>query len=150
MQLNFDYYYGDEAEQYSFYRISKVLINGVRFGAVSLDAKFLYGLLLDRMALSVKNGWLDESGRVYIIFTVADVMESLGCAEQKANKLLNELDNVRGIGLIERKKRGLGKPNVIYVKKFISREQISPTPKESAPSQSQIKSCENHKQIILT
>ena len=82
---------------------------------------------------------------MYIIFTVADVMENLGCAEQKANKLLNELDNVRGIGLIERKRRGLGKPNVIYVKTFVSREQISPMPKESALSQSQIKSCENHK-----
>ena len=145
MQLNFDYYYGDEAKQYSFYRIPKVLMKDVRFSIVSLDAKFLYGLMLDRMALSVKNGWLDESGRVYIIFTVADVMESLGCAEQKANKLLSELDNVRGIGLIERKRRGLGKPNVIYVKKFIRREQITPTPKEPVPSKPQIKSCENHK-----
>ena len=78
MQLNFDYYYGDEAEQYSFYRIPKVLMKDVRFSIVSLDAKFLYGLMLDRMALSVKNGWLDDSGRVYIIFTVADV---IGCAE---------------------------------------------------------------------
>ena len=100
------------------------------------------------MALSLKNGWLDESGRVYIIFTVSDVMESLGCAEKKANKLLSELDNVRGIGLIERKRRGLGKPNVIYVKKFISSEQISPTPKEAVPSQSQIRKCENHKSRI--
>ena len=102
------------------------------------------------MALSLKNGWLDESGRVYIIFTVSEVMESLGCAEKKANKLLSELDNVRGIGLIERKRRGLGKPNMIYVKKFISREQISLTPEETISSQSQIKKCENHKQIILT
>ena len=108
MQLNFDYYYGDEAEQYSFYRIPKVLMNDVHFSAVSLDTKLLYGLLLDRMALYIKNGWLDESGRVYIIFTIADVMESLSCAEQKANKRLNELDNVRGKGLIERKRCGLG------------------------------------------
>ena len=143
MQLNFDYYYGNEAEQFSFYRIPKVLLSGIRFRTVSLDAKVLYGLLLDRMSLSVKNGWLDEGGRVYIIFTIADVMETLGCAEQKASKLLNELDSAKGVGLIERKRRGLGKPNVIYVKKFIDRAQTSPEP--PIPSQSQIKNCENHK-----
>ena len=118
MPLNLDYYYGNEAEQYSFYRIPKVFFTDVRFKEVSAEAKILYGFLLDRMALSVKNGWLDECGRVYIIFPVADVMENLGCAEQKANKLLNELDGAKGIGLIERKRRGLGKPNVIYVKKL--------------------------------
>ena len=86
-----------------------------------MEAKVLYGLLLDRMGLSVKNNWLDGEGRVYIIFTIADVMETLGCAEQKANKLLNELDCAKGVGLIERVRRGLGKPNVIYVKNFICR-----------------------------
>ena len=143
MPLNLDYYYGNEAEQFSFYRIQKVLLSDIRFRTVSLDAKVLYGLLLDRMSLSVKNGWLDEGGRVYIIFTIADVMETLGCAEQKANKLMNELDSAKGVGLIERKRRGLGKPNVIYVKKFIDRAQTSPEP--LIPLQSQIKNCENHK-----
>ena len=108
MPLNLDYYYGNEAEQFSFYRIPKVLLSGIRFRTVSLDAKVLYGLLLDRMSLSVKNGWLDEGGRVYIIFTIADVMETLGCAEQKANKLMNELDSAKGVGLIERKGAVLG------------------------------------------
>ena len=102
-----------------------------------MEAKLLYGLLLDRMALSVKNGWLDEEGRVYIVFTIASVMETLGCAEQKANKLLKELDASKGVGLIERVRRGLGKPNVIYVKNFVDKTQ---------PCQkSQIKNCENHK-----
>ncbi|MCM1064697.1 MAG: replication initiator protein A [Eubacterium sp.] len=126
MPLTLDYYYGNEAEQYSFYRIPKVLFTDRRFRGVSVEAKVLYGLLLDRMALSVKNGWLDGDGRVYIIFTVADVMETLACAEQKANKLLGELDAVKGIGLIERKRRGLGKPNVIYVKYFITGPQTPP------------------------
>ena len=85
---------------------------------------------------------------MYIIFTVADAMESLDCAEQKANILRNELDNVKGLGLIERKRCGLGKPNVIYVKKFMNKEQISPTPKQLIPSQSQIKNCENRKSKI--
>nr|WP_304429540.1 DUF6017 domain-containing protein [uncultured Acetatifactor sp.] len=138
MPLQLDYYYGNEAEQYSFYRIPKILFTDPLFKGVSVEAKVLYGLLLDRMGLSVKNNWLDGEGRVYIIFTIADVMETLGCAEQKANKLLNELDCAKGVGLIERVRRGLGKPNVIYVKNFICRA------KPGQP-ESQIKNCENHK-----
>ena len=107
MPLQLDYYYGNEAEQYSFYRIPKILFTDPLFKGVSVEAKVLYGLLLDRMGLSVKNNWLDGEGRVYIIFTIADVMETLGCAEQKANKLLNELDCSKGVGLIERVRRGL-------------------------------------------
>ena len=80
---------------------------------MSTDAKTLYGILLDRMGLSVKNGWLDEQGRVYIIFPVQEVMDALGCADNKATKLFRELEK---FGLIERKRRGLGKPNLIYVK----------------------------------
>ena len=144
MPLQLDYYYGNEAEQYSFYRIPKVLFTDSRFKGLSVEAKVLYGLLLDRMALSVRNNWLDQDGRVYIIYTIADVMETLGCAEQKANKLLNELDAAKGVGLVERVRRGLGKPNVIYVKNFISGG------KPDTRQESQIKNCENHKQIILT
>lgn len=136
MPLNLDYYYGNEAEQYSFYRIPKMLFTDMRFKDISVEAKILYGLLLDRMALSVKNSWMDENGRVYIIFTVAEIMGTLGCAEQKANKLLNELDSKNGVGLIERKRRGLGKPNIIYVKNFI--DQVP-------PPNTQIQKCEKHK-----
>ena len=123
MPLKLDYYYGKESEQYSFYRIPKLLFTDARFKDVSVEAKVLYGLLLDRMALSARNNWLDGEGRVYIIFTVAEVMETLGCAEQKANKLLSELDHIKGVGLIEKKRRGLGKPNVIYVKNFLEKAQ---------------------------
>lgn len=147
MPLELDYYYGNEAEQYSFYRIPKLLFTDARFKGVSVEAKVLYGLLLDRMALSVKNSWLDGEGRVYIIFTIADVMEMLGCAEQKANKLLNELDCAKGVGLIERVRRGLGKPNVIYVKNFMDRScpQQHEKPRQEESQKSQIKNCENHK-----
>lgn len=148
MPLELDYYYGNEAEQYSFYRIPKILFTDSRFKGISVEARVLYGLLLDRMALSIKNSWLDGDGRVYIIYTIADVMEMLGCAEQKANKLLRELDMEKGVGLIERKRRGLGKPNVIYVKNFASRENNTKakSQKENALVQeSQIKNCENHK-----
>ena len=145
MPLDLDYYYGNEAEQYSFYRIPKILFTDARFRGVSVEAKVLYGLLLDRMALSVRNNWLDREGRVYIIFTVADVMELLGCAQQKANKLLNELDSTKGVGLIERIRRGLGKPNVIYVKNFTGRPRPGQERRERDDAESQIKKCENHK-----
>ena len=116
----FDYYYGTEAEQFSFFRIPRVLIQDSRFKQVSTDAKLLYGLMLDRMSLSMKNGWLDEENRVYIIYTLENIMEDLNCGKDKGVKILAELDTVKGIGLIERKKRGLGKPSIIFVKNFAS------------------------------
>ena len=119
--MTLNYFYGDQAEQFSFYRIPKVLFTDDRFRSISAEAKVLYGILLDRMCLSQKNGWFDDDGRVYIIFTLDEIMSSIGCAVQKAAKLLNELDNKSG--LIERKRQGLGKPNVIYVKNFISGAQ---------------------------
>ena len=126
----YDYFYGAEADQFSFYRIPKVLFTEKRFQGISAEAKVLYGLLLDRMSLSARNGWLDEEGRVYIIFSVEDIMTSMGCANQKAAKLLYELESK--CSLIERKRQGLGKPNLIYVKNFVT------------PSESHFKKCENH------
>ena len=116
----YDYFYGAEAEQFFFYRIPKVLFTEERFRSVSAEAKVLYGLLLDRMSLSCKNGWLDKEGRVYIIFTIEEVMTALGCADQKAGKLLHELESK--CRLIERKRQGLGKPNLIYVKNFVDKD----------------------------
>ena len=80
-QIQFDYYYGIEAEQFSFYRVPRLLIKDERFKGLSSDAKLLYGLMLDRMSLSMKNGWLDEENRAYIIYTLDNVMEDLGCAK---------------------------------------------------------------------
>lgn len=115
--LNLDYY-GNEAEQYSFYRIPKALLTDPRYKGVSIEAKVLYGLLLDRMGLSVKNGWMDSERRVYIYFTQEDAMALMRCGKDKATKLFRELDQ-DGIGLIERKKQGRGRPTQIYVKNFI-------------------------------
>lgn len=117
--MSFDYFYGQEADSFSFYRIPKVLITDVHFKGLSTDAKLLYGLLLDRMSLSMRNGWLDEDDRVYIYYTLEEVQSDLGCAHGKAVKLLAELDSAKGIGLIERVRQGLGKPDIIYVKQFI-------------------------------
>ena len=70
--MTLDYFYGQAGELFSFYRIPKALFQEPRFQSLSTDAKTLYGILLDRMSLSAKNGWLDEQGRVFIIFTIED------------------------------------------------------------------------------
>ena len=116
-QMPLDYFYGGQADLFSFYRLPKALFVDPRFRSISAESKILYGLLLDRMGLSVKNGWTDDTGRVYIIFTTEEIMEALYCADNKATKLMKELESC---GLIERKRRGLGKPSLIYVKNFIS------------------------------
>ena len=115
--MTLDYFYGQAGELFSFFRIPKALFQEQRFQNLSTDAKILYGILPDRMNLSAKNGWRDEQGRVYIIYTVREVQESLCCAEHKAVKLFRELED---IGLVKRKRRGLGRPSLIYVKDFSS------------------------------
>ena len=115
IERSLDYFYGQAGELFSFYRIPKALFQEQRFQTLSTDAKTLYGILLDRMSLSAKNGWLDEQGRVFIIFTIEDVKRALCCADNKATKMLRELEE---FGLIERKRRGLGKPSLVYVKNF--------------------------------
>ena len=121
-KIQFDYFRGMEAEQYSFYRVPKVLFTAECFKSLSCEAKVLYGLMLDRMSLSIKNRWFDDEDRVYIIFTVDEIAELMNCGTQKAVKLIKELDTSNGIGLIEKKRLGLGKPNVIYVKNFLIKE----------------------------
>ena len=111
----FDYFYEEQSENYSFYKIPKVLFTESVFEPLSTDAKVLYGLLLDRVSLSKKNAWIDNNGRVYVFYTIENVKTSMRCANTKACSLLKELDE---FGLIERKKRGLCKPTIIYVKDF--------------------------------
>ena len=126
--MSYDYFYGQSGELFSYFRIPKALFQDHRFRQLSTDARTLYGILLDRMSLSAKNGWLDEQGRVYIIYTVREVQESLCCAEHKAVKLFRELEDMN---LIERKRRGLGRPSLIYVKDFSSglpKAQVQNTP----------------------
>ena len=127
-----DYFYGQSGELFSYFRIPKALFQDSRFRQLSTDARTLYGILLDRMSLSAKNGWLDEQGRVYIIYTVREVQESLCCAEHKAVKLFRELEQA---DLIERKRRGLGRPSLIFVKNF-SKEKSKMHPLNCANSNS--------------
>ena len=119
--MGFDYFYEEEAEKFSFYRIPKILFTDLRFKELSTEGKVLYGLFLDRVSLSRDNGWIDENKRVYIIFTVEAIRDYLGCSEKSAIKYLAELDES---GLIERKRQGLGKPTLIYVKNFSERQNV--------------------------
>ena len=130
----FDYFYGAQAEQFSFYRVPKVLFTKEQFKQLSAEAKILYGIMLDKLNLSVKNKWGDEKGRVYIIYTIEQIMADMNCADQKATKLLDELE--KKCGLIERKRQGLGKPNLIFVKNFITGVESS--------MMAQIQNRENH------
>ena len=115
MSIKFNYYYGKEAEQFSFFRIPKLLFIDPIFSKLSSDAKVLYGILLDRMSLSMKNEWLDEANKVYIIFTIEEVEGTMNFGRNKAINTMKELEN---FGLIEKKRRGLGKPNIIYIKNY--------------------------------
>jgi hypothetical protein len=118
--MDFDYYYGTEADQFSFYRIPRVLMTGYNFKQLSSDAKILYGLMLDRMSLSMKNGWIDDANKVYIYFTLDEIQESMNCSHTTGTKIVAELDAGNGIGLIERVKQGQGRPARIYVKNLNS------------------------------
>ena len=127
----FDYYYREEADQFSFIRIPKQLFIDPAFSDLSTDAKLVYGLLLDRMSLSRKNDWFDENNRVYIVFTIDEMVNTLNCGRDKSIKILQELDSENGIGLIEKKRLGRGKPNIIYVKNFIQNENMAENIKEN-------------------
>ena len=117
-RLDLNYYYGQEAEQFTFYRLPKALITDPRFNDVSNNAKLLYGLMLDRMSLSAKNGWFDEENRVYIKYAVATIMEDLNCSKPTAVGMIRELQNIGLIDVVQQN----GFANIIYVKNFISEE----------------------------
>ncbi len=118
-KIVFDYFYGQEADMHSFYRIPKLLFTNDQFKLLSTDAKVLYGLMLDRMSLSIKNKWFDKENKAYIYFSIENTMEMLGCKKNKAIDTIKELDAETGIGLIEKKRQGQGKPAIIYVKSFV-------------------------------
>ena len=146
-EIQFDYFHGMEAEQYTFFRIPKILFTAECFKTISCEAKVLYGLLLDRMSLSIKNRWFDEEDRVYIIFTVEEIAELMNCGTQKAVRLLKELDSEKGIGLVEKRRLGLGKPNVIYVKNFMVKQPEKEEKEPEKPVNTQ--NCENHNSRVV-
>ena len=114
--MQFRYFYGSQADQFSFIRIPKLLLVDPTFAPLSIPAKLLYAVLLDRMTLSSKNGWFDDENRVYIIYQIGEIQDDLGFTKKKAMELLAELEE---FGLLEKKRRGQGLPNILYVKSFL-------------------------------
>ena len=115
--MAYEYFYGRESEKFMFYRIPKLLFQIDELKKLPIEAKVLYGMLLDRVGLSAENGWIDDKGRIFIIYTVADAAKALGCSLKKTVGIIKELEE---IGLVEKKRRGMGKPNLIYVKNFLN------------------------------
>ena len=152
MSTSFAYYTAQESEQFTFYRIPKALFTDPTFSKLSAEAKLLYGLMLDRMGLSRRSGWIDRQGRVYIYFTHTEIQESLQCGHNKAVRLLKELD--QGLGLIRRKRQGLGRPDRIYVMNFVSAQSSqngsSETPGVQEPPKTELQLSENGNSGIET
>ena len=137
--MAFNYYYGSQAEQFSFVRIPRIMLTDKAFQTLSITSKVLYGVLLDRMSLSMKNNWFDEENRVYIIYQIGEIMEDLGLTKKKAMDLLQELE---AFGLLEKKRRGHGLPNILYVKNFMPEsgsrgDQTGTSESESEPDHSE-------------
>lgn len=118
--MDFDYFYNKEAERFNFLKVPEILVDGEESTGLSVEAIILYSMLLKRTGMSFKNNWIDKEGRVFIYFTVEEIMKRRNISKPTAIKILDELDSKKGIGLIERVRLGLDKPNVIYVKDFMS------------------------------
>lgn len=117
--MEFNYYYGNQADQFSFIRIPWVLLVDQLFAPLSIQAKLLYGVFLDRMGISMRNGWFDEKNWVYIIYQISEIQDDLGFSKKKAIDYLTELEQ---FGLVEKKRRGRGLPSILYIKSFMSQQ----------------------------
>ncbi|MGI6118915.1 MAG: DUF6017 domain-containing protein [Bilifractor sp.] len=122
--MSFEYFYVGDEYEFAFYRLPKELIRSPAYRNISMEAKVLYGCMLDRHELSVRNGWHDEKGRVFIYYTFEQICGDLFVSRKKAAAMLNELENQAG--LIRRTRQGQGRPNRIYVRRFHVRRQSEP------------------------
>ena len=114
--MRLDYFYNTEGENFRFYQIPALLLEEEEYRGISDTAKILYGVLLSRLALSRKNSWIEkDTGRLYITYNLKQLVEKLGRSDRTISKAMKQLSEV---GLIEKKKRGQGKPDIIYVMNF--------------------------------
>jgi len=130
--MEFNYYYGNQADQFSFIRIPRVLLVDPLFSPLTIQSKLLYGVLLDRMGISMRNGWFDELNRVYIIYQISEIQEDLGFSKKKAIDYLTELET---FGLVEKKRRGRGLPSILYIKSFMTSQAAMAVPKVTVGSE---------------
>lgn len=153
--MQFDFFKGNETEQYMFYRVPQVLFTDEQFNKISCEAKLLYGFLIDRTSLSVKNNWLDKSGNVFVYFTLEEAKEKLNIGTGKSVKIFDELER---IGLIIRKKQGQGNPTKIYVMNFtkqisktstqVVKGKVQTSKKRKSESDVKVKTSENRKSTV--
>lgn len=113
--MSFDNFNNQEIEPTRYIKIPKRFHTDIAYYDLSVDAIFLYGIMLDRENYAIKNNWLDEDGRRFIYMPIETVEDVLRCGRAKAVGVLKDLE---GFGLIEKKRQGLGKPTIIYVKKI--------------------------------
>jgi len=141
----YDYFYGASGSHFNYFQLPEDLVLGEAFQEMSSDAKLLYCVMLKRVGLSYKNGWMDEKGRTYIIYTLDEAMRVFRCANQKATKLFQELET---FGLIERTRQGQGKPSLVYVKDFASRVDTVDNSSQTHDT-SQVQTHENHDSGVM-
>ncbi len=117
--MPYEYFYNREAEQYIHYTMPKLLFQEETLNNLSVNAKLLYSFLLDRAKSSYKNGFIDKEGKVYVYFPQKELIQLMNCSRTKMSAYMKELDELTGVGLIERKQNmGIGKNDRIYVKNF--------------------------------
>ena len=114
-EVYLDYFYGDKVKMKRFLRMPRALLDEV-YSDISTDVKYLYALMLDRVSLSMRKGWRDNDGRVYIYFTLKDAERYLKVGKNKAVNLFKRLEE---LDLIRRRKQGQGKPARVYVRRLV-------------------------------
>lgn len=114
-----EYHYKDDSQEMVFFKMPKILFFSDEFKEISMSAKLLYMLLLDRVSISIKNNWVDEDDKVFIYYTQEEAMKKLNFGNKKVSSLFKELDEN---GVITRIKNGFNKPDLIYVKTLATLE----------------------------
>ena len=117
-----DYFYGKQADRFAFIKIPKAVLLDAEYSGLSAEAKILYAVFLDRLSLSIKNEWIDDANRVFIIYSQKAIMQVLSCNTGKAAKVVAELETYN---LIHKVKLGQGNPDRIYVLNFESETTVT-------------------------
>lgn len=105
----------EDTYMFNYTQLPDELFSIEQFAVLSLHAKVLYSFMLRRVSVSKDNNWVDDAGDVYIYYRIDEIIQKFNCSNKTATKIMSELEE---IGLIEKKRQGQGKPDIIYVNKF--------------------------------